>query len=358
MLSAASTIDVSPGQFQWQPEGATRAPYRLFTDRDIYQLEQRRIFRGRSWNFLGLDVEIPNVGDCKTTSVGETAVIVTRDKEGNMHAMVNRCAHKGALVCLKKRDNVANLACVYHAWNYELDGRLKSVAFRNGVRGQGGMPVDFDVRRFQPLKVEIFCGMIFGTFAKDIEDVQAYLGPNMAAFIKRNLDRQLRILGTHSQMIRNNWKLYAENPRDSYHATLLHTFYTTFKVNRLDMDGGTVLSERKWHHISFARRAGLTEASEYKDSNMHAASYESALEGPGLLPAWEEFDDGITHSIQTVFPNMCVQFTLNSLAIRFFAPRGVDKTELFWIYLGCTRDTDKQSQMRITGMKNLCQGAT
>jgi hypothetical protein len=81
MLSAASTIDVSPSQFRWPPEGVIRAPYRLFTDRDIYQLEQQRIFRGRSWNFLGLDVEIPNVGDCKTASVGQTPVVVTR---GNM----------------------------------------------------------------------------------------------------------------------------------------------------------------------------------------------------------------------------------------------------------------------------------
>jgi anthranilate 1,2-dioxygenase large subunit len=346
---AAHSIDIGPEPFQWPPEGVTRAPYRLFTDRDIYQQEQQRIFRGRSWNFLGLEVEIPNGGDTKTTSVGETPVIVTRDMEGNIHAMVNRCAHKGALVCLKKRDNVANLACVYHAWNYELDGRLKSVAFRNGVRGQGGMPEDFDVsrHRLQPLKVQSFCGMIFGSFAEDMEDVESYLGPDMAAFIKRNLGRPLRILGTHSQTIHNNWKLYAENLRDSYHATLLHTFYTTFKVNRLDMDGGIVLSDRKWHHVSFARRAGLTEAAEYKDANVHAASYDSALEGPGLLQAWEEFDDGITHSIQTVFPNMCVQFTLNSLAIRFFAPRGVDKTELFWIYLGYARDTEEQSQMRV-----------
>ena len=44
---------------------------------------------------------------------------------------------------------------------------------------------------------------------------------------------------------------------------------------------------------------------------------------------------------------MCIQFTLNSLAIRFFAPRGVDKTELFWIYLGYERDTEEQSQMRV-----------
>jgi phenylpropionate dioxygenase-like ring-hydroxylating dioxygenase large terminal subunit len=335
--------------FAWPAEGVVRAPYRLFSDPAIYALEQTRIFRGPVWSFLCLEVEIPDPGDYRTTTVGETPVVVTRNRDGTIHAMVNRCAHKGALVCLKKKDNVPTLTCVYHAWNYELDGRLKGVAFRNGVRGHGGMPADFKVEdhRLQPLRVEVFCGVVFGTFADEIGDVESFLGPEMSRFIKRNLGRPLRILGTHSQIIHNNWKLYAENLRDSYHATLLHTFYTTFKVNRLDMDGGIVLSDRKWHHISFARRAEMAEAEEYKQSNVHAASYDSQLDGPGLLEAWEEFDDGITHSIQTIFPNLCIQFTLNSLAIRFFAPRGVDKTELFWTYLGYERDSEAQSRMRV-----------
>jgi phenylpropionate dioxygenase-like ring-hydroxylating dioxygenase large terminal subunit len=336
-------------RFQWPADGVVRAPFRLFSDPDIYQLEQERIFRGPVWNFLCLEVEIPNPGDYRTTTVGETPVVVTRDRDGVIHAMVNRCAHKGALVCLKKKDNVASLNCVYHAWNYELDGRLKGVAFRNGVRGHGGMPDDFDINkhRLQPLRVETFCGIVFGTFDPDIGPVEGFLGPEMAEFVKRNLGRPLRILGTHSQIIRNNWKLYAENLRDSYHATLLHTFYTTFKVNRLDMDGGIVLSDDKWHHISFARRASMTEAEEYSSSQVHAAKFDSALDGPGLLNSWNEFEDGITHSIQTIFPTLCVQFTLNSLAIRFFAPRGVDETELFWVYLGYERDTEEQSQMRV-----------
>lgn len=130
--------------FKWPAEGVARAPYRLFTDPEIYKLEQERIFRGRSWNYLCLDVEIPKAGDYRTTVIGETPIIVTRDHEGEVHAMVNRCAHKGALVCLKKQDNVASLTCVYHAWNYGLDGQLKGVAFRNGIRGQGG-----DAKRFR-----------------------------------------------------------------------------------------------------------------------------------------------------------------------------------------------------------------
>ncbi|MCC2098671.1 MAG: Rieske 2Fe-2S domain-containing protein, partial [Hyphomicrobiales bacterium] len=287
--------------------------------------------------------------DYRTATISETPIIVTRDEQGTIHAMVNRCAHKGAVVCLKKSDNVKNLTCIYHAWTYKLDGSLEAVAFRKGLRGQGGMPEDFEVgnHSLQKLRVETFCGLVFGTFSSETPAIESYLGPAMAPFIQRNLGRPLQVLGTHSQIIRNNWKLYAENLRDSYHATLLHTFYTTFKVNRLDMDGGITLSDKGWHHISYARRANLKEDAEYRDANVHSARFDSTLAGPELLSQWNEFEDGITHSIQTIFPTLCVQFTLNSLAIRFFAPRGVDETELFWIFLGYEQDTPEQREMRI-----------
>jgi phenylpropionate dioxygenase-like ring-hydroxylating dioxygenase large terminal subunit len=341
----------SPGDDRhWPAAGAARAPFWVFSDTRTYEQEQERIFRGKVWHFLCLEVDVPKPGDYRTAVVGETPVVVTRSDDGSINALVNRCAHKGALVCLKKSANVPDLTCVYHAWTYNLDGSLKSVAFRNGLKGKGGMPADFDVsqHRLQKLRVETFCGVIFGTFSAETPPLESYLGPQMAPFIRRNLGRPLRVLGTHSQIIRNNWKLYAENLRDSYHATLLHTFYTTFKVNRLDMDGGITLGDKGWHHISFARRAKLEVAAEYADAKVHSANFDSALAGPELLEAWNEFEDGITHSIQTVFPTFCIQFTLNSLAIRFFAPRGVDETELFWVFLGYQQDTPEQTRMRVT----------
>jgi phenylpropionate dioxygenase-like ring-hydroxylating dioxygenase large terminal subunit len=251
-------------------------------------------------------------------------------------------------VCLRQHENRESLTCVYHAWNYGLDGSLKTVAFRKGLRGKGGMPEDFDPdkHRLQPLRVATFCGLVFGTFSPATEPLRDYLGAPMSRFLERNLGRPLKILGVHSQMIRNNWKLYAENVRDSYHATLLHTFYTTFKVNRLDMDGGIILSDRKWHHISYAKRATLERAMEYTDAGVHSAKYASRLAGPALLDAWDEFEDGITHSIQTVFPTLVVQFTLNSLAVRHFVPRGLDRTELYWVFLGYERDDAAQEKMR------------
>ena len=343
---AAEPQDVA---LQWPEAGITRVPYQVFSDPAIYAMEQRKIFRGPVWNYLCLETEVGRPGDIRTTWIGETPVIVTRDQDGRVHAMVNRCAHKGALVCLKDRDNKESLTCVYHAWNYGLDGRLKSVAFQKGVRGQGGMPEDFDPakHRLQPVRVTCYSGIVFGTFSDETPPIEDYLGERIAGFLRRNMDHPLKVLGTHSQVIHNNWKLYAENVRDSYHATLLHTFYTTFKVNRLDMDGGIVLSDRKWHHISYTKRATLQAAAEYMEAKVHSAQYNSELHGPELLKAWEGFDDGITHSIQTFFPNLVVQLTLNSLAVRFFVPRGVDRTELYWVFLGYETDTPEQEKMRV-----------
>ncbi|MGE3246460.1 MAG: Rieske 2Fe-2S domain-containing protein, partial [Beijerinckiaceae bacterium] len=333
----------------WPHPGHTSVPFRLYSDQEIYELELERVFRGPVWNYICIEAEIPNAGDYKASWIAETPVIAVRDKDGSVNVLVNRCAHKGALVCPKERGNAPELTCLYHAWTYDLKGQLTGVAFRNGVKGKGGMPKDFDVKqhRLERLRVETFAGLVFATFSDKTPDVATYLGPDMAKFMRRNFDRPLKILGVQSQIIHNNWKLYAENIRDSYHATLLHTFYTTFKVNRLDTDGGIVLGENKWHHISYSKGATLKEADEYKNDKVHAARYNSKLEGPQLLERWDEFDDGITHSIQSFFPNLCLQLTFNSLAIRFFVPRGVDKTELLWFYLGVEGDTEEQTQLRV-----------
>jgi phenylpropionate dioxygenase-like ring-hydroxylating dioxygenase large terminal subunit len=167
----------------WPEPGVTRIPYRLYADREILALEQQRIFRGPVWNFLCLEIDIPKPGDFKTSTVGEVPVVITRDEDGAIHAMVNRCAHKGALVCLKEKGNAKALTCIYHAWSYDLRGRLTGVAFRNGLRGKGGLPEDFDPDQhgLERLRVETFCGLVFGTFAEETPSVESYLGQPMSS---------------------------------------------------------------------------------------------------------------------------------------------------------------------------------
>src|SRR5207247_4815567 len=113
------------------------------------------------------------------------------------------------------------------------------------------------------LRVESLCGLVFGTFSKTVPPLVEYMGPEMVANVERLFDRPIEILGYHHQPMENNWKLYAENVRDPYHATLLHTFFGTFRLNTLTMDGGIVLGADGRHHISYSKFATDKHNSEY-----------------------------------------------------------------------------------------------
>jgi anthranilate 1,2-dioxygenase large subunit len=126
----------------WPSEGLTRIPYWIYSDRDLYAEEQARIFRGDAWTFLCLEAELPRPNTFRTSSLGDMPVVVTRDKDGVIHAFENRCAHRGSLLCLKERGEAREIVCVYHNWTYDLAGRLTGVAFRRGIGGKGGMPAD------------------------------------------------------------------------------------------------------------------------------------------------------------------------------------------------------------------------
>jgi phenylpropionate dioxygenase-like ring-hydroxylating dioxygenase large terminal subunit len=347
MMETAS----EPTTREWPAEGVSRVPFWAFTDPELYRREQEELFRGRVWNFLALDIEIPNHGDFKTTYVGDTPVVVIRDEHGQANAFVNRCAHRGSTLCFQETGNSkGGFTCVYHNWSYDLQGALKSVAFKQGVRKIGGMPADFDMSKhhLRRLRVETLSGLVFATFSDDTPPLKEFLGPRMVAHIARMFRRPVRILGTYSQYMKNNWKLYIENVKDSYHASLLHLFFTTFRLNRLTMQGGLIVEGNGGHHISFSKRATDTAAgSDYESGKLRSQSDDFTLVDRSLLKTWPEFDDGITHAIQGIFPNFVVQQIQNSLALRLLVPRSVDECELFWIIFGYEDDTAEQTDMRL-----------
>ena len=104
-------------------------------------------------------------------------------RTGVVHAFVNRCAHRGALVRREVSGNATSHICIYHQWCYGLDGTLKSIPFRRGVRGKGGLDASFDMSAhgLQPLAVGNVSGVLFGTMAADAEPLEAYLGKPIIA---------------------------------------------------------------------------------------------------------------------------------------------------------------------------------
>jgi anthranilate 1,2-dioxygenase large subunit/terephthalate 1,2-dioxygenase oxygenase component alpha subunit len=224
--------------------GVCRVPYQVFTDQALYDLEQQSIFRGDTWHWVGLEAETPNAGDFKTNYIGDTPVVIIRDAQ-TMKVFVNRCAHRGTTLCIDSRGNKSNFTCIYHNWSYDLDGNLQGVAFRHGVRGQGGLPPDFDfaAHHLHRLRVEVLNGLVFATFSAHVAPLRAWLGERMTQHIERLFSRPVRLLGSYTQYMHNNWKLYVENVKDAYHASLLHLFFTTFKLNRLSMEGAVDVSD-------------------------------------------------------------------------------------------------------------------
>ena len=106
-----------------QPDRVHRSVY---ADPAIFELEMARIF-GRAWLVLGHESQVRNVGDYFTTRMGREPVIVSRKNKEEVMVLVNRCAHRGSMVCAEGRGNTERFVCPYHGWSYDTGGTLQAV---------------------------------------------------------------------------------------------------------------------------------------------------------------------------------------------------------------------------------------
>lgn len=348
--AAEPTVRLRPPPRRWPDEGVARAPYWVYTDREVYAREQTAIFRGSSWHYLGLEAEVPVEGAFKTTWIGEQPVVLTRAEDGTLHALLNRCAHRGNMVCREAFGTTKKLHCVYHAWNYNLKGELTSAAFRHGLRGEGGLPKDFQLadHGLHKLRVASFCGLVFASFAADTPPLEDWLG-EVADGIRRVLRRPLKVLGYDTQRIHANWKTYHENPRDSYHANILHTFYGTFGLSRQSQESGMVI-DGSGRHAYFYTKAHTDKASaDYAEATGTMRSNNDAwtLEDTSILRWRDEFGDGVSVQILSTYPSFVLHQIANSLATRQLLPKGPGQCDLVWTYFGFADDDEETTRMRL-----------
>jgi anthranilate 1,2-dioxygenase large subunit len=326
---------------------ASRIPYRLFYDQDVYHAEQRLLFRGPTWNFLGLAAEVPAHGDFKATFVGDTPVVLTRGPGGELHAWVNRCAHRGALVCREPRGHRTAHRCVYHQWTYDVAGQLRGVPFRAGIDGKGGAPDDFDPAHhgLETLRVATCGDLVFGSFEAAVEPLDDYLGAPMRAALDGIFARPVTVLGHSRQAVAANWKLYAENVRDPYHASLLHLFHATFGLYRSSQPGRIHMDPRRRHCVLESWPADArAEAAKLAAANVTSYRAKYALADPSLLAGRPEFR-GL--QILSVFPGLVVQQIQNTLAVRQLLPKGVGRFELVVTLFGYADDDAEMTAIRL-----------
>jgi Rieske 2Fe-2S family protein len=198
-------------------------PGRYYTDPDVFGREQRMIFE-RMWFCAIRAAEIEAPGAFRVVRVGGESVIVVRGGDNELRAFLNVCRHRGARLCAEDEGQVRrNLRCGYHAWTYDLDGRL--IAAPNLV----SMPdVDRDAYGLIRVGLREWLGYVWLCLADEmpsfedtvVADVTKRLGDPDAinSYRLESLTTGRRI----TYDVKANWKLIVENFMECYHCATIH----------------------------------------------------------------------------------------------------------------------------------------
>ena len=336
----------------WPTDGAFRIPGWVYTDPEVFEMEMEKFHHGPTWNLVGLECEIPDPGCWKRSSVGLRSVIVVRDENNEINVLENRCTHRSAPICWKNQGKDNRLTCPYHQWWFNLQGDLKGVPFQGGLGGAGGMPPEFDKSEhgLQRLKSVVRGGAIWASFSDEVPDFESYCGPQMITALDRIASKgKLKLLGTSRHVYKSNWKTWLENGRDNYHATLLHTFLTAFKLVRADLPPPET-TLKAGHSVGIV----FTKPEEVDEKTSADAKKEmQKLRDDYTLNDWEtvgtdrfDYDDGRNMGFQ-MFPSCMYQPHLNCPSYRQIVPRSVDEHEVHWTFFGFEDDDEVMTRRRL-----------
>jgi Rieske 2Fe-2S family protein len=192
-------------------------PGAVYKDPKVYELEVRHILL-RSWLYAGHQSQVPGRGDYFLFEVAGESVIVVRDGEGGINALMNVCRHRGSRICDASEGHESRLTCRYHGWTYGLDGSLKAAA----RLGEGFDRSQWGLKR---LNVRVVEGLIFVNFADQPADFSGFEREMAPALRPYGLPRA-KVALRRNYPIRSNWKLAVENYCECYHCQPAHPEYS------------------------------------------------------------------------------------------------------------------------------------
>jgi len=159
---------------------------------------------------------------------------------------------------------------------------------------------------------------------------------------------KLKILGYYRNRLNGNWKLYHENLKDPYHATLLHVYLATFRLMVAGQKSVMFVDPSGRHATAASARDDAAEIDDATAGEMKGAFRAGMeLEDPEFLKFVPEFDSPWTVTMQTIWPNLVVQRELNTLGVRHIVPRGPNALDMYWIMFGYQDDDDAMTRHRL-----------
>ncbi len=319
--------------------GAFRCRRDIFTDPEIFEVEMRAIWES-NWVYLAHESQIPNNNDYVTGHIGRQPIVISRDRNGQLHCFLNACSHRGAMICRHKRGNKSTYTCPFHGWTFNNTGKLLKAKDPEGA----GYPETFNKDGSHDLtKVARFGnyrGFLFASLNPDVKSLEDHLGESKVIIdlIVDQSPEGLEVLRGSSQYIYDgNWKLQAENGADGYHVSSVHWNYAaTTQQRKVAADAASGKDDiRAMDAGGWAKKGG----GFYSYEHGHLLLWTNWT-NPQDRPLWPERDDLVAKFGQAradwmieksrnlcIYPNVFLMDQFSS-QIRMFRPISVDKTEV------------------------------
>ena len=223
MNRVATEVDDSPARLaektvaQRSRPGFAMDSY-FYRSQRVWQRELDEILF-KSWLYAGHVSQIANAGDYFLFDLAEDSIVVVRGVDGEIHALMNICRHRGSRFCSEPEGSCHTFVCPYHGWVYELDGTLKSARSMESVAG-------FDPSAFalKACRCTVFEGMIFVNCDRNAAPFESALRAIEPALRPYGLPTA-RIAHRQNYPVAANWKLALENYLECYHCATAHRAY-------------------------------------------------------------------------------------------------------------------------------------
>ncbi|MCY4462051.1 MAG: ring-hydroxylating oxygenase subunit alpha [Albidovulum sp.] len=280
----------------WNPDPRRSASLskRTYVDSAWPDIERKAIF-AKTWQWVCHSEKLSGAGDYATGEVAGMPIIVLRDGEGELRAFYNVCQHR-AHELLRGEGNVSRIMCPYHAWVYDLQGKLVRASHTESLK-------DFEPEKIclHSIRVEEFCGFIYVNLdlgaeplsdqTEDLADQIRHWAPDIDSL---TFARRL------TYDIRSNWKNVVDNFLECYHCPTAHKDFCTL----VDMNTYKVTTRGIWS-------SHMAEAGK-------AANAAYSIDGATVKD----------HAVWWLWPNTCLMRYpgRGNFIVMHIIPAGVDRT--------------------------------
>ena len=243
---------------QWQsddPEQAYNLPSRYYYDEGVFRREIEAIFYP-AWHFAGHRSEISEAGDFIKVDVFDQSVLVIRGNDGVARAFHNVCQHRGTRLVDQRRGKINRvIRCPYHAWSYQLDGKLRHAPRSDSIKGFEPGAISLS-----PVAIEEFSTFLFVNLDASAGSLRDDVGESADLLARHFPDLEdLELVDELDYEVDANWKVIVDNAIEGYHFTRSGPVHKDLAA-LIQFEKYELNQRGKWWYAMGPTEPGMTEA--------------------------------------------------------------------------------------------------